>query len=162
LRDAENDDEVPEFIFTAVTLNRVEDSVRSLSFEAALLEQYKEENSFYGSDIRFISYDSAGAEQSAGAAGSLYGSQETEEYILLDGAVFESKTDGVEVLSESLRWNGKNEQLVSGSGDLVSIKRESDGSFLEMTGYGFAASGITMEYEFGHTINGMFVSGEME
>ncbi len=169
LRDAENDDQIPEFIFTAARLNRVENNVLSLAFEAAQLEQYKEENSFYGIDIRFTSYDSAGTEKSSGAAGSLFGSEKTEEYMLLDGAVFVSKSDGAEILSERLRWNGKNEQLVSGSGDEVIIRRETssgegddDSSFLEMSGYGFAASGITLEYEFEHTISGMFVSGALE
>jgi LPS export ABC transporter protein LptC len=171
LRDAENDDQIPEFIFTAARMSRVEDNILSLAFEAAQLEQYKDENSFYGIDIRFTSYDSAGIEKSSGAAGSLYGNQKTEEYMLLDGAVFVSRSDGAEILSESLRWNGKNEQLVSGSGEQVIIRRETSsgdgdsadgGSFLEMTGYGFAASGITLEYEFGHTISGMFVSGAVE
>ncbi len=166
LEEEQQRDDIPEFVFSAPVLCRVEDGRLSLSVTASVLEQYKAENSFYGTDIGFEIFSPEGETDVSGSAGALYGSRTDDIYMLFGSALLSDYARGTQISSGRLKWNGKTEQLVSGSDGLVRITQDTkpgeqadagnSGGSTAVTGsgYGFSADAETWEYRFGRDVSG--------
>lgn len=141
---------IPEFIFDNSEFSRYEENVKTMSLKAAKLEQYKTGKSMYGQQVEFSLFDKKGELETSGECGLLAANTKEERYALYDKIVINSKKDDVKIKAESLKWNGKSEQLVSGRNDVVSI--EKGGTV--MRGSGFSASGVSRKFIFTGYVNG--------
>ena len=78
------------------------------------------------------------------------------------------------VKANSLNWDGKSEQLVTGALDSIELKKnnqedasssqdgESSASRMELTGTGFSASGSTMDFQFTGAVSGKIYTNTTE
>ena len=76
------------------------------------------------------------------------------------GTLVESQGKGqnVEIHAQNLRWDGKSEQLVSGSNDTVHIKKDN----LELEGSGFSASGVSQSFHWSKAFHGTITEHQKE
>lgn len=147
------EDKTPQFVFTGVEMTRYENKQKKVNLKAEMIEQYKDSSASYIKDVEFISYDDKSEISTEGKCGYLMLDTDREVYELYDGIKLFSKAKEATVFAESLRWNGKNEQLVSGRGGNVRVEKDD----IVILGSGFAASGVSGEFSF----TGM-VSGDIE
>lgn len=147
------EDKTPQFVFSDVKMTRYEDQKRKVNLNAEMIEQYKDSSTSYIKDVNFTSYDDKNEIATEGKCGYLMLDSDREIYELYEGIKLFSKTKEATVFAESLRWNGKNEQLVSGRGGNVRVEKDD----IVIFGSGFSASGVSGEFSF----TGM-VSGDIE
>ena len=60
------------------------------------------------------------------------------------------EVENIKISADSLRWNGKSEQLTSGRNDMVKIEQNDT----VMYGSGFSASGVSKKYAFTGVVSG--------
>lgn len=134
-------------------MTRYESKQKKISLQADMIEQYKDSSESYIKNVNFSSYDDKNEISTEGKCGYLLLDTDKEIYELYDGIKLFSKSKEATVFAESLRWNGKNEQLVSGRGGNVKIQKND----ITIFGSGFSASGVSGSFSF----TGM-VSGDIE
>ncbi|MCR5494656.1 MAG: LPS export ABC transporter periplasmic protein LptC [Treponema sp.] len=148
--------DVPEFIFTDATFTKYEDNTKKLSLSAASLEQYSQNNSMYAKDVSFQLLNKAGEVETEGSCHILAANSDDEKYTLFDQIKVKNFKEDFEVTADTLRWNGKSEQLTSSRNDMVSIKKGD--TF--MMGSGFSASAVSKSFSFTGVISGEFTKDE--
>ena len=136
--------DLPELIFRNVTFSRYKDNALSLSLSAESLEQYKKGDTAYASKANFQTWDSNKNEATRGYCGLLSIQGDAEQNMTLR--------------AQSLSWNGKTEQLVSGAKEKVTIIRDD----LELSGTGFSASGVSRSFAFTNNVSGTINTKEEE
>ena len=141
---------VPEFSFDDVKFNRFEDGNISMSLEAAGIEQYKDGKTTCAKDIDFKLIDEEGKISTEGSCSLVYADSEAEKYILYDNIELHTVKDDITVSADTIKWNGKSEQLTSGRNDTVKIKKGNT----VMTGSGFSASGVSRTFAFTGVVTG--------
>ena len=141
---------VPEFSFDDVKFNRVEDGNMSMSLEAVRIEQYKDGKTTCAKDIDFKLIDEEGKISTEGSCSLVYADSEAEKYILYDNIELHTVKDDITVSADTIKWNGKSEQLTSGRNDTVTIKKGNT----VMTGSGFSASGVSRTFAFTGVVTG--------
>ncbi len=149
------EDKVPEFVFSGASLTRYEDFGKKVELKAEKLEQYKGSSESYIKNVDFISYDDKKEVATEGHCGLLMLDTDREFYELYDSIRLFSKSKNATVFAESLRWNSKNEQLVSGRSTNVRIKKDD----IEIFGSGFSASGVSGDFAFTGTVSGTIETG---
>lgn len=147
---------VPEMIIMEPEITRVEKGRRTMWIEAASLELFKDDDSFYSKGISFKQFNAKGAVSAVGSAGYLYADNKNGFYTLLDGVSINSLEHSVQLSSPSFRWDNSTEQLCSGKSDVVTVIRSpsNDNIRLVAKGTGFSASMLRMEYMFKNRIEG--------
>ena len=98
-------------------------------------------------------------------------------YSLLGDVEIESFEEDVILKTDSISWDGRTEQLITGGSDTISIRkgknqgasereadeaREGASSRIEMEGSGFSASGVTMDFQFTGPVAGTIYTSPKE
>jgi len=145
--DAEGD--VPEMVFVNTDVIRYENDKVNLKMSAEAIEQYKGSSESYARGVSFSSYDDNEI-STEGSCGILYADTSKEIYQLFDDITLINYSDKTKFFADSLRWNKKNEQLVSGTESTVRVEKDDT----VITGKGFAASGFRKSFKFSGEISG--------
>ena len=148
----QDEENVPEFIFSDSNYNRYEDGKKSMSLSASRLEQYSDGKSMYAKDVDFKIMNDEGEVETHGSCSLLSSDTNEKEYYLYDNILIESKKDELTVSADTLHWNGKNEQLTSGKTDTVTIKKGN----AVIHGSGFSASGVSKKFVFNGVVTGQY------
>lgn len=141
---------IPEFTFTDVKFDRYENGKKSINLSAEKLEQYKDGKSVYAQGMEFQIINDEGEITTQGKCSLLSADTDEEKYILYDDIIIKNIKDDMTVTADSLKWNGKSEQLTSGRNDNVSIIK---GNTI-IQGSGFSASGVSKKFSFTGAVSG--------
>lgn len=147
---------VPEFVFSDAVYSRYEDNSLTTQLSASRLEQYGDGKSMYAKDVDFKVQEKDGTVKTEGSCGLLSSNSEDKKYALYDDIKIYNKNDDMLVTADTLKWDGKSEQLVSSRNDMVSIKK--GGTVLH--GSGFSASGVSKKFSFTGVVTGEYNSDE--
>lgn len=138
-----------------------EDGVLYSQMEATLLEQYHEESTMYGKQVTFKTYDKEGIIAAEGSCDLISSNTSSDYYTLLGNVKIISYQDNLSLTGESLKWNGKTEQLVSGTGENINIvKAQKEGNEntesmkMDVSGQNFSASGLSGSFQFLGPVSG--------
>jgi LPS export ABC transporter protein LptC len=152
----------PEFLFSGISLQRVENSVTKIMLYAEELEQYKDENSIYAKNVSFQHFDDAGMLDITGSCGLVSADNDTEIYNMFANVQVTSYEQDMTVTAENFKWNTKTEQMISGADDLVNIvygrvtdPTDTGKTQVTISGTGFSASGVSRIYQFGAAVTGV-------
>ena len=152
----QDESNVPEFIFQDAEYKRYEDNKLTMSLEAGRLEQYSDGKSMYAKDVSFKVLDKEGQITTEGSCDLLASNSKEESYVLYDNIEINNIKEDMKVTADTLRWNGKSEQLTSSRNDMVSIKKGNT----VMHGSGFSASGVSKQFTFNGVVTGEYQSEE--
>ena len=144
-----SEDSVPELTFSNVQLTRYEEANPSLQLNAIQIEQYKN-NSIYAQDATFTTWNKEQEVETEGSCVLLGIETKEERYTLFNNILIKNYSENVRIQADSLRWNGKTEQLTSGANDRVTLTKDD----MQLTGTGFSASGISRQYSFSGKVSG--------
>lgn len=140
----------PELIFQETSMIRYEDNAIKVKLSAEILEQYKKSPETYAKGVVFTSYNDDGELDTEGSCKFLFTDTDREIYELYDDIKLYNRSENTNFFANVLRWNSKNEQLISGRGDMVRIEKDD----AVIRGTGFSASGISKEFSFRGTVTG--------
>lgn len=149
---------VPEFIFTNTRFTRYENKNRTMELEAEKLEQYKSDSASFAKNAVFTTWKNDGSIDTKGSCVLLSINTTDKIYTLFNDIVLKNEGQNVEIHAQNLRWDGKSEQLVSGSNDTVHIKKDN----LELEGSGFSASGVSQSFHFSKAVHGTITENQQE
>ena len=142
--------------------------------DADILEQYQNDGALYDSQVFFTTYNKEGELSAEGRSQMISANNSDELYALLGQVEIQSFEEDLVIQSDSLSWDGKAEQLVTGALDTIELKKNSkaeaassqDGeqssSCMELTGTGFSASGSTMDFQFTGAVSGKIYTNKTE
>ena len=147
---AYDEQNVPEFSFDNVQFNRFEEGKITMSLEAARLEQYKDGKTTCAKNIDFKLIDEDGKISTEGSCDLIFADSEAEKYVLYDNIELHTVKDDITVSADTIKWNGKSEQLTSSRNDTVTIKKGNT----VMVGSGFSASGVSRSFAFTGVVTG--------
>lgn len=167
---------IPELVFSDARFVSYEEGKVSMILEATLLEQYQDDSALYGSQVYFTTYNKEGEVSAEGQSQVISANSSRKKYSLLGDVEIESFEDDVIIKTDSISWDGRSEQLITGSSDTISIKKgksetssenevsektEGSSNRIEMEGSGFSASGLTMKFQFtGPVVGTIYTSKE--
>lgn len=167
---------IPELVFSDARFVSYEEGKVSMILEATLLEQYQDDSALYGSQVYFTTYNKEGEVSAEGQSQVISANSSRKKYSLLGNVEIESFEDDVIIKTDSISWDGRSEQLITGSSDTISIKKgksetasenevsektEGSSNRIEMEGSGFSASGLTMKFQFtGPVVGTIYTSKE--
>lgn len=165
----------PEFIFSGLEMNRVEDNKLTATLTAAKLEQYRNDDSMYAENVVFSLYDDNGKINIEGTCNLLSADTNSENYSLFGNVDVVSYEQDVAMKGENIHWDGKREQLVCGINDNVEITtgnsidseeyvspKKTSSSKLQIQGSGFSASGVSMNYQFEGKVTGIILTDTID
>lgn len=169
---------IPELVFSDARFVSYEDGTVSMILDAYHLEQYQDDSALYGSLVHFTAYNKEGELSAEGSSQMISADSSRKMYSLLGDVEIESFEENVILKTDSISWDGRAEQLVTGSSDTISIRRgkdeeasegetdetrEGSSSRVEIEGSGFSASGVTMGFQFTGPVTGtIYTSSEEE
>lgn len=148
----------PEFVFTHAKMIRYKKAEESVKVFADSIEQYKDSDQTYAKNVNFITYDDKQKVETEGSCGYVFADSETEVYELYDGIKLYNKAQNTNFFANTLKWNGKTEQLTGGKRDTARI--EKDGTVIY--GTGFSASGVSKTFNFTGTVSGEIETKDKE
>jgi len=159
---------IPEIVFTNAKYLRYEEGIVSAKLYSDELEQYRNDNALYGKNVFFNTFDKSGIISAEGSCDFLSANTSNDKYTLLDNIKIKSFENNIEINAQSLKWDGKTEQLISGSDDSVTIIKDSSSqddeknsnSKMIIQGSGFSASGLTRSFKFEKNISGIIKSSK--
>ncbi|MBO4438022.1 MAG: LPS export ABC transporter periplasmic protein LptC [Spirochaetaceae bacterium] len=146
---------LPEMILSDVNFARIEKFEETATLQAATLEIFKEDDTIYGNDVSFKSYDNKKV-TATGSSEFIKIDNRTSTYLLLGNTNINSIKNGITINSENLKWNDKTSQLTSDDTSVVTIHKLPDAknnSSLTVTGSGFAFSALSLNYVFNGKVN---------
>lgn len=155
----------PEFVFYNTNLSRFENGKLSTVLLAEELEQYSNEDSIYGKNLSFTTYNSNGETTMQGSCKMLSANTNTELYYLFDDVLITNIEQNLQIKAENLKWDNNTEQLVSSgerkiilkSGETKNSETETNAT-IEVQGDKFSASGIDNSYYFAGPVSGVIVT----
>lgn len=121
-----------------------------MTLEAARIEQYKDGKTTCAKDVDFKLIDEEGKISTEGSCALVYADSDEEKYVLYDGIRLHTVKDDITVSADTIKWNGKSEQLTSGRNDTVRIQKGNT----VMAGSGFSASGVSRSFAFTGVVTG--------
>ena len=146
---------LPEMILSDVNFARIEKFEETATLQAATLEIFKEDDTIYGNDVNFKSFDNKKV-TATGSSEFIKIDNRTSTYLLLGKTNINSIKNGITINSENLKWNDKTSQLTSDDTSVVTIHKLPDAknnSSLTITGSGFAFSALSLNYVFNGKVN---------
>lgn len=165
----------PEFIFSGLEMNRVEDNKLTATLTARKLEQYRNDDAMYAENVVFSLYDDNGKINIEGTCNLLSADTKSKTYSLFGNVDVVSYEQDVSMKGENIHWDGKREQLVCGIEDNVEIStgvyqdsseyaspKKTSSSKLQILGSGFSASGVSMNYQFQGKVSGTILTDTLE
>ncbi len=145
-----DENSIPEFTFNNATYITYEDNVETMNLETEKMEQYKDGSSTYAKNVQFTISDKDGSVTTKGKCGLLGSNSDEKKYTLFDNIEIENLKDDIKLSADSLKWNGKTEQLTGSRTDLVTIQK---GNTI-IQGSGFSASAVSRKYAFTGVVTG--------
>ena len=154
----ETEGTIPELMLDEAVFRRVKDSKVSSEIQSKRLEEFKDGGTVLAQEIQFESKNEDGAVNSFGSAGLMKADTKKEVYEFFNGIHIEAPERGVEIDGESLRWNGKTEQLVGEKTKPLTIKKDG----ISLSGMGFSASAVSESFNFASMVYGSYKDDEEE
>ncbi len=154
----ETEGTVPELMLDEAVFKRVKDSKVSSEIQSKRLEEFKDSGRVLARDIQFETKNDDGKVNSFGSAGLMRADTKREVYEFFNGIHIEAPERGVKIDGESLRWNGKTEQLVGEKDKALTIQKDG----ITLRGMGFSASAISESFNFAASVSGDYVDEEEE
>ena len=148
----ETEGTVPELMLDDAVFKRVRDSKAVSEIQSERLEEFKASGKVLAKNIQFETKNDDGKVNSFGNAGIMKADTKKEVYEFYEGIHIEAPERGVAIDGESLRWNGKNEQLVGEKGKVLTIKKDG----ISLSGKGFSASAVSESFNFSSSVNGNY------
>lgn len=151
---------VPELVFSDSNYYSYEDGVLYSQMKADLLEQYHEETTMYGRQVTFKTYDKEGGVSAEGSCDLISSNTSSDYYMLLGDVKITSYQENISINGDSLKWNGRTEQLVSGAGETIYIEKGQDANKtseltkMDVSGSDFSASGLSGSFQFLGPVSG--------
>ncbi|MBO7135913.1 MAG: LPS export ABC transporter periplasmic protein LptC [Spirochaetaceae bacterium] len=148
---------LPEMILSDVNFTRIEKFDDTATLQAATLEIFKEDDTIYGNDVNFKSYDNRKV-AATGSSDFIKIDNRTSTYLLLGKTNINSIKNGITINSDNLKWNDKTSQLTAESDSIVTIHKQPDAknnTELTVTGTGFAFSALSLNYVFNGKVNAL-------
>jgi LPS export ABC transporter protein LptC len=149
---------VPELMLDEAVFKRVKDSKVSSEIQSKRLEEFKDSGTVLAQDIQFESRNDEGDVNSFGSAGLMKADTNKEIYEFYNGIHIEAPERGVVIDGDSLRWNGKTEQLSGEKEKSVTIKKDG----VTLSGSGFSASAVSESFSFASNVGGVYVDKKEE
>ncbi len=149
---------VPELMLDEAVFKRVKDSKVSSEIQSKRLEEFKDSGTVLAQDIQFESRNDEGDVNSFGSAGLMKADTNKEIYEFYNGIHIEAPDRGVVIDGDSLRWNGKTEQLSGEKEKSVTIKKDG----VTLSGSGFSASAVSESFSFASNVGGVYVDKKEE
>ena len=158
---------VPELVFSQARYVNYQEGRVSMVLEAAVLEQYQEDGALYGSQVHFSTYNDEGKLSAEGSCQLISADSSNEQYALLGQVEIKSFEENLILQTQSLSWDGKIQQLVTGLQDTLEITRgatqeEATSTSIELVGSGFSASGVTGNFQFASAVSGKIYTATTE
>lgn len=152
----ESESSVPELMLDNANFSRIEQGQTTAQISSERLEKFKNSGKVFAQNIRFETRDENGETNATGKAGLMSADTDEEIYEFFGGIEIRSETHNVRISGESLKWNGKTEQLVGERGKEITI--EKDG--ITLSGQDFSASAVSERFSFGAEVRGSYVDEE--
>ncbi|MBP5569380.1 MAG: LPS export ABC transporter periplasmic protein LptC [Treponema sp.] len=140
----------PEFVFSNLIYSKYENNKLKTKLQAQQMEKYKSNSEIYATNITFESFDENAQPDTSGSCGYLFANPDSELYELYDNINISSKEYKANFSANSLKYNGKTEQLVGSKTDTVKIEKDDTVIY----GTGFSASGLSDTFAFSGTVTG--------
>lgn len=153
---SESEDFVPELMLDYARFSRIENGQTTAQVSSERLEEFKGSGKVFAQNIQFETKNSDGETTATGNAGLMSADTDAEIYEFFDGIKIRSETHNVNISGESLKWNGKTEQLVGERGKEITI--EKDG--VSLSGQDFSASAVSEQFSFGAEVHGIYIDKE--
>lgn len=147
----ESEDLVPEFDFSNATFKRFSEGKVSVVLNASNLEQYKSDSSSFAKNVEFQTFNKTGQIETSGSCEYLSGDINNELYYMFNNVKINNFEQDLIFNTQSLFFNGKNEQLVCSNDDDVFITKKGT----SIHGKGFSASALSNSYSFNQQISGI-------
>lgn len=151
-------DTVPELMLDNAVFTRVDNSRVAAEIKSTRLEEFKDSGRVLAEEIEFETMNTDGKTNAVGSAGIMCADTKNEMYEFYGGIHIEAPSRGVKIDGESLRWNGKTEQLTGERGKTLTL--EKDG--ITLSGSGFSASAVSEQFNFAGDIFGRYKDEENE
>ena len=152
------EERVPEFIFSESEFKRYENNAEVASFSAETVEQYRSDRNTYAKDVNFSIRNKDGNVTSKGECSLLAMESKTGNYSFYDNIEISNSEQNFSISANELKWNEKSEQLISGRGSTITIKK--DGTTIH--GSGFSASNVTNTFQFVGAVSGIIETEDGE
>ena len=155
---SDSDDRVPELMLDDARFSRIEKGQTTAQVSSERLEEFKGSGKVLAQKIQFETKNANGETTATGKAGLMRADTDAELYEFFEGIEIRSETHNVNISGESLKWNGKTEQLVGERGKEITI--EKDG--VSLSGQDFSASAVSEQFSFGAEVHGIYIDKEKE
>lgn len=149
-RELLSEENAPQLRLENIIMRKYTDNKKSLELQSTVYEQYKSANLSYAKDASFTLYDSDMKQTSTGKTAILSANTRDDVYALFDGINFYDNTQNLRISGDSLKWNGKTEQLVSAKGKEITIHKDD----LIISGKDFSASAVSNTFLFSSSVHG--------
>ena len=147
---------IPEFCFKNANYTKYESNKKNISLKAAQLEQYKSDNAVFAKNAEFETFDSEGKQDTSGFCNLISANTKKELYTLYGDIQLNLQKQEMKILADALNFNKKTEQITSGKNSEVRLSKKD----VEMSGYGFSASGVSNTFSFIDTVSGTITTSE--
>lgn len=153
-----SEENVPQIRLENIVMRRYSDNKKNLELTSSIYEQYKNVSQSYARNASFTLYDSNMNETSKGVTGIISSNSNDQIFALFDGIEFYDQNQNIKIAGDSLKWNGKTEQLVSAKNSEITIKKDD----LIITGKDFSASAVSNTFLFSNSVRGnqIFVNSD--
>lgn len=153
-----SEENVPQIRLENIVMRRYSDNKKNLELTSSIYEQYKNASQSYARNASFTLYDSNMNETSKGVTGIISSNSNDQIFALFDGIEFYDQNQNIKIAGDSLKWNGKTEQLVSAKNSEITIKKDD----LIITGKDFSASAVSNTFLFSNSVRGnqIFVNSD--
>lgn len=154
----ETEGTIPELMLDDAVFKRIKDGKINSQIQSGRLEEFKDSGKVLAREIQFETKNDDGKVNSFGSAGLMKADTKKEIYEFFNGIHIEAPERGIEIDGESLRWNGKTEQLVGEKGKSLTIKKDG----ISLSGKGFSASAVSESFSFASSVYGNYKDEEEE
>lgn len=157
-RELVSEENVPQIRLENIVMKRYSDNKKNMQLSSSIYEQYKDASQSYAKNATFILYDESMNQKSTGRTGIISSNSRDQIFALFDGIDFVDHNQNFQIMGDSLKWNGKTEQLVSAKGQSITIKKDD----LVITGKDFSASAVSNTFLFSDSVSGsqVFVNAD--
>jgi len=143
-----SEDKIPEFSFKNANYVKYESGKKNVSLKAEKLEQYKSDNAVFASNAEFETFDKEGKDETSGSCALVSANTKKEIYTLYGDISLKLSKQDMEIEADSLNFNKKTEQITSSRTSEVKLSKKD----IQMSGYGFSASGVSKTFSFVDTL----------
>lgn len=155
---SDSEDSVPELMLDDARFSRIEKGQTTAQVSSERLEEFKGSGKVFAQKIQFETKNADGETTATGKAGLMRADTDAELYEFFEGIEIRSETHNVNISGESLKWNGKTEQLVGERGKEITIKKDG----ISLSGQDFSASAVSEQFSFGAEVHGIYIDKEKD